>query len=126
MHELIERLGRGDTRITEMFGRAHNAWRDFLTELEGADTGTLGARLGFFQPQFEKIFDSRTLGQSMMPWTGFASLFDTQNGWGQNLPRAIQLIQAFARSNCSAEVKEEARSAAISYSLDKHPEFPRS
>lgn len=125
MHELIERLGRGDTRITEMFGQANRAWVDFLTELDGADTGTVGARLGFFQPSFEKIFDSKTLGHSMMPWTGFASLYDTKSGWGGNERKALALIQAFARSNCSAEVKEEARSAAISYSLDKHPEFPR-
>lgn len=125
MHELLERLGRGDTRIMGMFGAASQAWRDFLTELDGADTGTLGARLGFFQPSFEKIFESKTLGQSMMPWTGFASLYDTQGGWGPNQARALQLIQAFARSNCSAEVKEEARSAAISYSLDQHPDFPR-
>lgn len=125
MHELLERLGRGDTRIMEMFAKANTAWRDFLTELETADTGTIGARLGFFQPTFEKMFESKSLGQSMMPWTGFASLYDTQAGWGQNQARALQLIQAFARSNCSAEVKEEARSAAISYSLDRHPDFPR-
>lgn len=125
MHELLERLGRGDTRIMEMFSRANGAWRDFLTELDGADTGTIGARLGFFQPTFERLFDSKTLGQSMMPWTAFAALYDTQSGWGPNQARALQLIQAFARSNCSAEVKEEARSAAISYSLDRHPDFPR-
>lgn len=125
MHELLERLGRGDTRIMEMFSKANAAWRDFLAELDGADTGTIGARLGFFQPAFEKMFESPSLGQSMMPWTGFASLYDTKSGWGQNQPKALQLIQAFARSNCGAEVKEEARSAAISYSLDRHPDFPK-
>ncbi|MGE0044284.1 MAG: hypothetical protein AB7J28_16130 [Hyphomonadaceae bacterium] len=125
MHELLERLGRGDTRLIEMFANANKAWSDFLTELEGADTGTIGARLGFFQPQFEKIFESKTLGQSMMPWTAFASLYDTQMGWGQNQSKALQLIEAFAGSNCAGEVLEEARSAAISYSLDKHPEYGR-
>jgi hypothetical protein len=125
MHELLERLGRGDTRILEMFARANTAWVEFLTELDGADTGTVGARLGFFQPHFEKIFESKSMGQSMMPWTAFVALYDTKSGWNGNERRALQLIQAFARSNCSAEVKEEARSAAISYSLDRHPEFPR-
>jgi len=125
MHELLERLGRGDTRILQMCADANKAWRDFLTELETADVGTVGARLGFFQPTVEKIFESKTLGQTMMPWTAFASLYDTKTGWGSNQRKALELIQAFARSNCSVEVKSEARSAAISYELDKHPEFPR-
>jgi hypothetical protein len=125
MHELLERLGRGDTRILEMCRAANQAWSQFLNELESADTGTIGARLGFFQPNMEKIFESKTLGQTMMPWTAFASLFDTQAGWNGKEKKALQLIQAFACSNCSEEVKSEARSAAISYELDKHPDFPR-
>ena len=30
MHELLERLGRGDTRILEMCARANQAWTDFF------------------------------------------------------------------------------------------------
>ena len=125
MHELLERLGRGDMRILEMCAQASRDWREFLDELKGADVGTLGARLGFFQRNFEKIFESKTLGQTMMPWTAFVTLYDTQSGWGDNQPRALELVQAFARSNCSNEVKSEARSAAISYELDQHPDYPR-
>jgi hypothetical protein len=125
MHELLERLGRRDTRIMEMCGNANQAWTDFFQELSTADVGTLSARLGFFQPKLEQIFDSQTLGQTMMPWTAFANLFDTKKGWATNERRALDLITAFARSNCSTEVKSEARSAAISYELDKHPEFPK-
>jgi hypothetical protein len=123
MHELLERLGRGDTRILQMCSNAHQAWTDFFTELETADVGTLSARLGFFQPTVMKIFDSPTLGESMMAWTAFASLYDTKAGWGANERRALELFTAFAKSNCSAEVKSEARSAAISYELDRHPNF---
>lgn len=119
MHELLERLGRGDTRITGMCQEATRAWGDFLSELETADTGTLSARLGFFQPNFGRIFESDSLGQSMMPWMAFASLYDTRGGWGANEKRARQLLEAFARSNCSEEVRSEARAAAISYELDK-------
>jgi hypothetical protein len=119
MHELLERLGRGDTRLIEMCQRSNQAWRDFLDELNGADTGTLAARLGFFQPAIERIFDTPSLGQTMMPWTGFAMLYDTQQGWGTNLPRARQLAEAFAMSNCSKEVKDEARSCVISYELEQ-------
>lgn len=118
MHELLERLGRGDTRILEMCARANREWREFFTELETADVGTLSARLGFFQPRIQQIFDSPTLGESMMAWTAFAALYDTQNGWGGNERRARELVAAFASSNCSSEVKSEARSAAISYELD--------
>lgn len=118
MHELLERLGRGDTRLIEMCQQANSAWREFLTELHGADTGTLAARLGFFQPSIERIFESQTLGQTMMPWSGFAVLFDTQRGWGANRERALQLADAFARSNCSQEVRDEARSCVISYELE--------
>lgn len=121
MHELLQRLGRGDTRVMEMCQNANRAWTEFLDELNGADTGTLAARLGFFQPQFERIFDSKSLGETMMAWAAFASLFDTDNGWGQNEARARQLTEAFARSNCSEEVKSEARSAAISYEIERAP-----
>ncbi|MCX7360072.1 MAG: hypothetical protein NT015_18280 [Alphaproteobacteria bacterium] len=118
MHELLERLGRGDTRLIEMCQQANHAWREFLSELHGADTGTLAARLGFFQPSIERIFESKTLGQTMMPWSAFAVLYDTQNGWGPNKDRALQLAEAFARSNCSQEARDEARSCVISYELE--------
>ena len=76
------------------------------------------------QPQMMKLFDSATLGESMMAWTAFANLYDTQRGWGDNAKRVVDLYISFQRSNCSAEVKEEARSAAISYEIDKLPGFP--
>ncbi|HCK83110.1 MAG TPA: hypothetical protein DHW63_00880 [Hyphomonadaceae bacterium] len=122
MHELLERLSRGDTRIIEMCREASRSWSEFLDELRPADTATISARLGFFQKHFHKIFESETLGQTMMPWTGFAVLYDTKKGWGENLPRARQLAEAFARSNCSHEVRSEARSAVISYELEPAPQ----
>ena len=118
MHELLERLGRGDTRLIKMCREGAAAWGGFLAELDGADTGTLAARLGFFQPTFQRIFESETLGQTMMPWIGFAALYDTQHGWRGNFARARQLAEAFARSNCSQEVRDEARSCVISYELE--------
>lgn len=121
MHELLERLGRGDTAITDMCARADQAWSAFFSELASADVGTLSARLGIFQPRFIELFDSPSLGETMMAWTAFANLYDTQTGWGANEQRARELIVAFANSNCSAEVKSEARSAVISYELDRHP-----
>ena len=124
MHELLERLGRGDTRILDMCARANAAWNDFFTELHGADAGTVSARLGFFQPSMVTIFDSPRLGESMMAWTAFASLYDTQAGWAQNGRRAVELYVAFQRSNCTPEVKSEARSAAISYEIDRLQGFP--
>lgn len=118
MHELLERLGRGDERLIGMCREANRAWGEFLAEMNGADTGTLAARLGFFQPTFQRIFDSPKLGETMMPWAAFAALYDTANGWGGNLERAKQLAEAFARSNCSQEVKDEARACVISYELE--------
>lgn len=126
MHELLERLGQGDTRILEMCARANQVWSDFFAELQGADVGTLSARLGFFQPTIEKIFDKKSLGESMMAWTAFANLYDTASGWNGNEKRARELVMAFATSNCTAEVKDEARSAAISYELDRNPGAPGS
>ena len=118
MQELLERLGRGDTQILGMCQEANRAWTEFLRELHGADTGTLAARLGFFEPTFTRIFGSERFGQNMMTWTGFAALYDTNTGFGQNLERAKQLAEAFQRSNCSTEVKSEARSCVISYELE--------
>lgn len=124
MHELLHRLGRGDAKIMDMCASAHRAWEEFFVELNGADVGTLAARLGFFQPTIVKIFDSPSLGESMMPWTAFAALYDINGGWNGNSKRAAELVEAFARSNCSREVKDEARSAAISYELEKHVDAP--
>jgi hypothetical protein len=124
MHELLERLGRGDARILDMCVRANAAWTEFFAELQGADVGTVAARLSFFQPQIAQVFDSPSLGESMMAWTAFANLYDTQHGWGSNQKRVVDLYTSFQRSHCSAEVKEEARSAAISYEIDKLPGFP--
>ena len=50
--------------------------------------------------------------------------YDTKSGWGANERRAVETCIAFAQSNLSHEVKSEARSAAISYELDKLPGFP--
>ena len=122
MHELLQRLGRGDTRLIQMCQQANRSWSDFLEELRTADTGTLAARLQFFEANFKRIFESDTLGSTMMPWTAFASLFDTERGWGDNKPRALQLAEAFALSHCSQEVKSEARSAVISYELEQGPQ----
>jgi hypothetical protein len=119
MHELLHRLGRGDSRIMDMCSRAHHEWVQFFHELEGADVGTLSARLGFFQPTIARIFDSPSLGESMMAWTAFAALYDINGGWNGNRQRALDLVAAFARSNCTKEVKDEARSAAISYDLEQ-------
>jgi hypothetical protein len=83
--------------------------------------GTLAARLQFFEPNFKRIFESETLGPTMMPWTGFASLYDIERGWGDNKQRALQLAQAFVISLCSQEAKSEARSAVISYELEDVP-----
>lgn len=126
MHELLQRLGRGDTRLIEMCQQANRTWVAFLEELRPADTGTLAARLAFFEPTFKRIFESETLGQTMMPWTGFAALYDTDRGWGDNKQRALQLAEAFAISNCSTEAKSEARSAVISYELEQasQPQAP--
>lgn len=125
MHELLERLGRGDVAIIGMFARANQAWSEFFAELQGADVGTIGARLGFFQPTIAKIFDDPRLGESMMAWTAFANLYDTNARWGANARRAVELAAAFAASHCSAEVKSEARSAVISYEIDNLPGFPK-
>lgn len=118
MHELLQRLGRGDARIMDMCTRSHRAWVDFFAELEGCDVGTLSARLSFFQRDIVKLFDSPKLGESMMAWGAFSALYDTDGGWGRNEQRARDLVQAFAMSNCTSEVKSEARSAAISYELE--------
>jgi hypothetical protein len=124
MHELLERLGRGDGRILDMCARANAAWSEFFRELHGADIETVAARLGFFQPQMAALFDSRTLGESMMAWTAFATLYDTRQGWGANQKRVVDLYISFQRSHCTAEVKSEAKGAAISYGIDKLPGFP--
>ena len=122
MHALLERLGRGDTKVIDMCKEANSAWLAFFEELATADTGTLSARLGFFQRDFHRIFGNTAFGDNMMAWTGFAALYDTNTGFGANIEKARQLAEAFSRSNCSEEVRSEARSAVISYELEPAPQ----
>ena len=63
MHELLERLGRGDTRIIEMCREASRAWADFLEELRPRrHRHALGAA-GLFPARLpSSIFESDTLG----------------------------------------------------------------
>lgn len=118
MHELLERLGRGDERLILMCREANRVWREFFAELDGCDTGTMAARLGFLQSTFHRVFESPTLGETMMPWSAFAALYDTKDKWATNLFRARQLADAFAQSHCSQEVRDEARACVISYELE--------
>jgi hypothetical protein len=54
-----------------------------------------------------------------MAWSGFGALYSIQAGFGDNRALARKLVDAFAKSSCSLEVKSRARDAALLYHLDE-------
>ena len=118
MHDSIEKLMAGDQAVAGYYEAAHTHWQTLLRDIDSVSVEDLAARLSSAQSWFERHCGGRWLGQEVMVWTAFATMYSTQSGWDGNEARGVKLAQAFAASMCSVEVKGGARRAAKSYYLD--------
>jgi len=118
MHDTIEKLMAGDLAIPGYFTAAQAHWKTLLHDIDTVSVDDLAKRLSSAQTWFESHCGGRWMGQELMEWTGFASMYSTQSGWDGNEARGVKLAKAFEASMCSIEVKGLARKAAKSYYLD--------
>ena len=119
MHYSLEELMAGNREIVGHYQRANAKWQEFFQTHRALGVKDWAQwltdqQLSFFEHQC----GGRLLGQEVMAWSGFATLYSTQVGFENNRPAAKRLVQAFAASMCSLEVKSHARAAALSYHLD--------
>lgn len=120
MHSVIESLMNNDASVVEHFSKAKEKWQEILSDIKTVSVSELAKRLSFAQSWFEANCGGRDEGKIIMPWTAFASIYSTQDGYSRpNMGKneAIKLAQAFAKSSVSIEVKGAARDAARSYYL---------
>lgn len=116
MHYTIEALVQGSAEIPHLYKRAGEKWAEFFKTHEKASTAEWSKwisaqQIGFF----EQHCGGRLLGQEVMAWSGFGSLYSTATGFDDKAPLARKLAEAFEKSSVSLEVKSHAEEAAASY-----------
>ena len=122
MHETLEELLKGDDDIVGFYVTAKEKWPELFQSMQQDPVQDWARWLTVQQVAFfERQCGGRRLGQEVMVWSSFAVLYSTQVGFGGNKALAIKLVEAFAKSGCSVEVKSKVRKALISYDLDCDP-----
>lgn len=120
MHYAIENLMNNDVSVVEHFSKAKGKWQELLSDITTVSVTELAKRLTSAQSWFEVNCGGRDEGKQIMPWTGFASIYSTQDGYdgpGRSMNEAVKLAQAFVASSVSIEVKGQAHKAARSYHI---------
>lgn len=116
MLDIIDRLKKGDREIADCFAAAEKKWST-ISNISAMNVKTLAELLQSIQNDFESLCKNRNLGKSIMAWSAFAHIYTPSGGFGNNQKCAENLAQAFEASNCSFEVKSEAKDAARLYGL---------
>jgi hypothetical protein len=118
MHYTVEELLKGNSKVARYYQVAKQKWDEFFETHRGQDVTEWAKWLTEQQIIFfEHECGGRGLGQEVMAWSGFGVLYSVQAGFADNRVLARQLVDAFAKSTCSLDVKSKARDAALSYHL---------
>ncbi|MDF5724921.1 MAG: hypothetical protein PUP91_31595 [Rhizonema sp. PD37] len=116
MHHTLERLINGDSSVVSHYEIAKKKWEDFFEKHKNDSIEDWAKWLTESQILFfERNCGGRWEGQEVMAWSGFATLYSIQEGFGDNQPLAEKLAKAFEKSACSLEVKTAASQATESY-----------
>ncbi|WP_233889692.1 hypothetical protein [Paraburkholderia flagellata] len=108
MHQTIELLMENEKPVGEYFAAAKQRWSEILADITEVSVEELAERLTREQFWFEHHCGGRWVGQEVMVWSGFASIYATTEGYdceGLTRREAAKLAQAFARSMVSVEVR---------------------
>jgi hypothetical protein len=101
------------------YNQALTLWDSIWNDPKSETVEGLSEILTSKQLTFENNCGGRYVGQEVMVWSGFASLYDPISGYQEgNEDKSRRLYEAFKESYCSGEVISEARKAAKSYYLD--------
>lgn len=120
MIDIISDLLRAPDDLSNQMQQAKAFWEDFFSKHGGDSVADLAKALAVAQMRVERLFRDRARGKEMMPISALGTLYLADEGWqtnGKDFPR--KLMQAFAQSMCSLEVKSSAESAVKMYWLDE-------
>lgn len=113
MKKIIENLMEGNQNVPTFFQSAAIKWKEFLADISEINDDVLASRLTAGQYWFEDNCGGRWLGQEIMAITGFAAVNKIDDiDAGKN---SDKLADAFIKSDCSGELKANARRAATNY-----------
>ncbi len=119
MHYTIQLLLDGEAAVISYYQAAKIKWNELFVDYRDGSVSDWASWLTSQQVSyFEQHCGGRWEGQEVMAWSGFALLYTTTGGFGDNLPYAKKLAEAFEKSMCSIELKGGAKRAAKSYYLD--------
>lgn len=120
----FKELITGDTNILDYYQRAQQLWEEIKQSDKFTNVDTLAKELSFVQTQFELECGGRMLGQEIMTFVGIGQFYSIASGFeDRDFEDAIKVKNAFARSNCSLEVKWHAEEAAKIFGLSENEEL---
>jgi hypothetical protein len=116
---LDELLSTPDEQLRANYIRAREKWDEIVKGIQDDETESsdIMKRLHVGQFWFEDYCGGRTPGQQAMVMVGFAYYYTGTNGFGENLPWAKKIVEAFEISSCSGCVKDHAKALAQEYGL---------
>lgn len=119
MRQILGELVIGNSSISAYFSEAAEKWEEILSDYPTSDVDELSDELHIQQDWFERNCGGRWLGQEVMVASGIAQFYDSKHGFGDNLDKARNIVEAFERSSCSMEVKGHARELSEYFDLDE-------
>ncbi|MGE5301451.1 MAG: hypothetical protein ACM3MB_10925 [Acidobacteriota bacterium] len=118
MVNISELLINGDERIMHYCRSAKEKWSVIIEKHPSFDLDNLSEELSSSQPWFEENCGGQKLGQEIMVTVGIGQFYTSKKGFdSDNLKKARAIYEAFKRSNCSTEIKEEVDKIAADYRL---------
>ena len=115
MHFVIDMLMSGNKNIVTYFGVAKQRWEGLIQAHSSVED--LARRLSSEQMWFETNCGGRWEGQEVMVISGITQFYSLEEGFGDRRNKALDIYNAFMKSQCSLEVKGEADKIAKSYFL---------
>lgn len=117
MEAILDELKNGNPDIPSFFFEAEKLWDRMLSDIDSISVQELAKRLQVQQHLFEAICEERHLGKMIMAWSAYPHFYSREACFDDNGKRTHKLMQAFAGSLCSVEVKHAAEQAAQMYGV---------
>lgn len=115
MHSVINLLMSGNHNVVDYFELAKERWNELNQSNYSVED--LAKKLSSEQFWFETNCGGRWEGQEVMVISGITQFYSLGEGFGDRKHKALDIYNAFMRSQCSLEVKGEADRIAKSYFL---------
>jgi len=119
----LEALINGNANIVEYYNNGTLLWQQIKESVEFNDVNSLAQALTMRQIQFENQCGGRWLGQEIMVITGIGQFYSSEIGFDATYEDALKVMNAFAQSYCSIEVKWQAEKVAKIFYLTKNNEL---